>query len=209
MPSGVSLHTTRLPLTGSGSSQLLSMASEVEQGALLLKDTQPNLIVFHCTAVSTWEPEMDSRLCERIERATGIPAITTAKSLISAFKNFRAKKIVLLSPYIDEINRREINFLAHHQIEVLEFHGLGIQGPQEMHAVAPEVWLDLARTARRDDADAYFLSCTAIRSIEVVDELERELGRPVLTSNQTMAWHALRNVGVDEKITGAGKLFTI
>jgi maleate isomerase len=60
---------------------------------------------------------------------------------------------------------------------------------------------------RDDNADAYFVSCTAVKSAEVNDRLEAELGRPVLTSNQSMLWQALRVSGISDSVPGFGQLF--
>jgi maleate isomerase len=73
--------------------------------------------------------------------------------------------------------------------------------------VEPGEWYRLVRAPARDEADAYFISCTAVRSLEVVEDLERDLGRPVFTSNQVAAWHALRTMGVKDTRPGFGRLF--
>ena len=75
-----------------------------------------------------------------------------------------------------------------------------------MIGVTPEQWFDLTVANARPDADAYFISCTAVRSLEVIGALEAALGRPVVTSNQAFAWHCLREIGVDDRITGFGRL---
>lgn len=206
-PRGVSMHITRLPLAGSSPEQLLGMIKDVESAALLLKDVQPDLIVFHCTAVSTWDAKLDDVIRQRIFAATGIPATTTAHALVHALENLRAKKIVLVSPYIEEINRRETDFLSLRDVEVLAAHGLGLSAPTEMFAVETNEWVNRTVSARNDRADAYFISCTAIRSLGAVDVLEKILGRPVVTSNQVMAWHALRLVDVLDRLGDCGLLF--
>jgi maleate isomerase len=78
-----------------------------------------------------------------------------------------------------------------------------------MISVEPGEWYRLVRAHIRDDADAYFISCTAVRSLEVVADLERDIGRPVVTSNQVAAWHALRMMGVRDTLTGFGQLFSL
>jgi maleate isomerase len=75
-----------------------------------------------------------------------------------------------------------------------------------MAKLAPEVWVDLARRNKDSRADAYLVSCTAVRSAEVIEELERELGRPVVTSNQAITWHCLRTAGIVDKVRGFGAL---
>jgi maleate cis-trans isomerase len=67
--------------------------------------------------------------------------------------------------------------------------------------------MDVVTEMRDEKADAYFVSCTAVKSAEVIDRLEAALGRPVLTSNQAMLWQALRQSGISDSVTGFGELF--
>lgn len=209
MPEGVFCHVTRLPLNGSSKEDLLGMTGEVEPAAMLLRDVKPDLIVFHCTAVSTWDPPMDGTLCTRIQNATGVSATTTAAALVEAIARVGAKSVVLLTPNIDEINTREVEFLRFHGIEVKGCHGLGLRTPEEMMEVEPETWIELALAHRNETAEAYVISCTAIRTLSVIDEIEKALGRPVVTSNQAMAWHALRRSGVKDRLDGFGELLSL
>lgn len=209
LPDGVSLHTTRLKLTGSTDEQLLAMTDRVEEGAKLLADSCVDVILFHCTAVSTWDAEMDRALPERITAATGVPATATSRALLEAFRALDAKRIVMVSPYIDAINVRECAFFEGHQIRVLSATGLGISEAKDMISVEPGEWYRLVRSRYSADADAYFISCTAVRSLEVVDTLERDLGKPVVTSNQAAAWHALRHAGIKDAMNGYGSLLRL
>ncbi|WP_310684729.1 maleate cis-trans isomerase family protein [Burkholderia multivorans] len=209
LPYDVGIHVTRLPLKGSSREELLGMTEGVEHAAALLADTEPSLIVFHCTAVSTWDPAMDSSLCQRISVSTATQATTTAQAIINALRALNAKKVVVITPYVDEINEREVRFLSHFGVETLSVRALGLSHPQEMYAVEPGTWLDLAIHAKHEDADAYFISCTAIRTLPVIAELERVLERPVITSNQVMAWHALRLCAIGDGHDRAGQLFSI
>jgi len=90
---------------------------------------------------------------------------------------------------------------------VLKQHGLALSGGNEFASVEPGAWYRLAMQHRDDRADACFLSCTTIRSVAAIEALERDLGMPVVTSNQAMAWHALRTGGVMDKMQGFGRLF--
>jgi maleate isomerase len=209
LPDGVSLHTTRLKLTGSTDAELLAMTDRVEDGATLLADACVDLILFHCTAVSTWDAEMDRALPERITTATGLPATATSRGLMAAFKALDVRRIVMVSPYIEPINAREKAFLAAHQISVLTTVGLGIAQAKDMITVEPGEWYRLVRAHVSDCADAYFISCTAVRSLEVIADLERDLGRPVVTSNQVAAWHSLRSMGIKDTPAGFGRLFSL
>jgi maleate isomerase len=104
------------------------------------------------------------------------------------------------------VNAREAAFLSGEGLEVLSETGLGLDTNAEMARLAPEVWIDLARKHKDSRADAYLVSCTAVRSAEVIDGLERELGRPVVTSNQAITWHCLRTAGIHDKVPGFGAL---
>lgn len=208
LPEGVGLHTTRLKLTGSSDQELLGMAEHVEDAASLLADAGVDLILFHCTAVSTWNPEMDAKLLDRITAVSGgVPATATSRALVAALEALQAKRIVLVSPYIDAINDRECAFLASHGVGVLSAAGLDIELAQDMISVEPEQWYRLVRSKANSEADAYFISCTAVRSLEAVDMLEHDLERPVITSNTVAVWHSLRQLGIRDRIEGCGKLF--
>jgi maleate isomerase len=209
LPHGVSLHTTRLKLTGSTDAELLAMTENLETGAALLADACVDLILFHCTAVTTWDAEMDRTLPERITATTKLPATATSRALIAAWQALGARRIVMVSPYIEAINAREAAFFESHQIRMLKMAGLGIAAAKDMISVEPGEWYRLVQANRMPDADAYFISCTAVRSLEVIADLERDLGKPVVTSNQAAAWHSLRTLGIRDSISGYGRLMTI
>ena len=209
LPEGVAVHTTRLRLIGAGRDELLAMTEKVEEAAALVSHAGVDLIVFHCTAVSTFDVGMEASLKARITETTGKPAIATSEALVSAFRTLGAKRIVLLSPYPRDVNEREVDFFRHHQISVLHEVGLDLQGGGAAYSeVEPAAWYRLAMANRHADADAYFLSCTTIRATPVISMLERDLGKPVITSNQAMIWHALRTGGVRDEVTGFGQLLS-
>lgn len=206
LPPGVNVLTTRLKLAGSSKAALLGMTEKIEEASSLLADAAVDLIVFNCTAVSTFDPSMGEKLSSRIADASGCPATATSDALLAAFKVLRAKRIVLITPYIEEVNAREVDYLAHFGYEVVSQVGLGLLEGISMAAVPPSKWLELARRYRDDSADIYFLSCTAINVSSIIETLEAELGRPVVTSNQAMLWHCLRLLGRTEPVRGFGKL---
>lgn len=75
-----------------------------------------------------------------------------------------------------------------------------------MVRVTPGFIKDFARSIDRPEAEAIFVSCSALRSLDVLEDLEQDAGKPVVTSNQAMIWETLRLAGVDDKIEGYGKL---
>lgn len=206
LPACVALHVTRLPLTGSSDAQLRRMTDGLDDAARLLGDTRADLIAFNCTAVSAYEPNADVAIKKQIEDATGIRAVATAEALVEALRHLNATRIALITPYIEPVTEREIAFFRHHGFDVVHDASYGIDTNWDMAHEPEETWERFMLANRHDDADAYLLSCTAIESARVIAPLEARLGKPVLTSNQALAWLCLREGGVHERVGGFGAL---
>ena len=211
LPQGVTALVTRLELRGSSEAELLGMLAALEPAARLLADARVARIVFHCTAVSTFAPHLAGEIRARIEAATGLPALATADAILAALAALGARRVLLVTPYIAPVHAREVDFLAAHGVAVAGGEGLGIDGNAEMARLPPAAIHDqaLRAAAAAPGAEACFISCTAIRSAGLIEELEAALGMPVLTSNQAMAWHALRQCGIGDAVPGFGRLLTL
>ena len=206
LPAGVSVYSTRLPLTGSSREELLAMVADVEHGTRLLADARVNLIAFNCTAVSTYSKEMESDIKGRIAGVAKGPVVATSEALVAALHALGARRIGLVTPYIRAVNEREVRFLQAAGFEVLVDVGVGMATNAEMGKEPPQRWLDLVKQHRDDRVDAYLVSCTAIRSAEVIDDIEEAVGRPVITSNQALVWYCLRQGGIPDRVQGFGRL---
>ena len=183
------------------------MLERLEDATQLLADAAVDRILFHCTAVSMYSPDIVDQIRTRVASVTSIPLVVTSDAVVTALRAFDAHKIVLLTPYTQDVNDRELRFLASRKIEVLAERGLACQTGHQMIAIEPQRWYDEALSMRDPRADAYFLSCTTIRTAEMIEPLERALGKPVITSNQVAAWQALREQGITDQIAGFGSLF--
>ena len=104
------------------------------------------------------------------------------------------------------MHQREIVFIENLGLQVVRDAALGIDTNDEMARLTPDALADWALAHQDDQADGYFLSCTALRTAELIAPLEARLGRPVLTSNQAMVWHALRDSGVEPTTGRWGRL---
>lgn len=209
MPPGVGLLVTRLALTGSSEVQLLGMLDGLESATRLLADAGVDRLAFHCTAVSTFAPHLAGDIRTRIAAAApAIPALATADAILAALAALRATKVLLVTPYIAEVHAREIAWLEANGLAVLDGGGLGLATNAEMGRLAPDRITAQAEAAaaRHPGADVCFISCTAIRSAGLIARLEQKLGIPVITSNQVLAWHALRSAGIDAAMEGFGRL---
>ena len=135
--------------------------------------------------------------------------MTTGRAITDALARLRIKKLVLISPYVQEINRHEIRFLGEAGVEVIHDLGLGLRGGAEFTTVTPERWKAIALANRRADADGYLLSCTNTTMIDVIEDVEQALGKPVVTSNQAALWGALRKLELTQPVAGLGRLLRL
>jgi len=205
-PPGVSFHITRLELLSADESDVLAMAERAEDGASLVAQAGVDLIVFHCTAATTYYDGADDEIVDRIGKVTGVPTTTTSKSVVAALRELNAQRLVLLTPYPSHINVREVEFLHKAGFEVIHETGLGITSGFGMFEPTPEDWYGYTLENKRDEADAYFISCAAVRATDVIAALEQALGKPVVTSNSAVLWYSLQSVGVGDAIDDFGAL---
>jgi maleate isomerase len=150
----------------------------------------------------------DRELAGRMERASGVRATTTSTALLAALSAVGARTVALATPYVDELNELEVRFLETQGFAVAAVRGLGIGSDPEIGRVpyARTRELALETAAAGPEADAVFVSCTNLPTLALLDELEEELGRPVLSSVAVTVWHALALAGVRPSARGAGSL---
>lgn len=78
-----------------------------------------------------------------------------------------------------------------------------------MARIPPETIVNAALEADRADADALFISCTAIRAVDVIEQIEKTLNKPVISANQALFWESIRVAGYQDPVPGYGKLLTM
>jgi maleate isomerase len=201
LPDGVTAVFSRLRLprgevTAEALVEMLD-SDDLERAAVELADAGVGAIVFACTSGSlVLGPGFDEQVAERIEAATGTPASTTASAVVAALREVGARTLTVGTPYLEEINRLEREFLNAAGFEVLRIDGLGLRFDREIGAVSLERVRQLALQVSQPAADAMFLSCTNLGSLPLVPPLEDELERPVVTSNSASVWQALRLINV-------------
>jgi len=206
-PEGVAVCTTRIPLEQTTPESLIKMADYIEEASVLLSQAKVDVIAFGCTSGSLIKGAgYDKEIIGKIENLVHIPAITTATSVIEGLKAMRMEKIVVVTPYSDEVNQKEKLFLESHSFKVQDIRGLGILNPVEMANVEPGVIYKLAKGMISDTADGVFISCTGLGIINIIEMLECDIRKPVITSNQATMWAALRRAKVRGKIRGYGQL---
>jgi maleate isomerase len=206
-PAGVGVHVARLRMTGKWRKPLAELQKSLVETAQALSDTKPDLIVFHCTANSMENGlAHEAAIVETIQSASGCRTITTAQAITDALHHLGIEKLVLISPYVNQTNQHEIQYLSECGFSVVHEHGLALDSDGYI-AVTPQEWIKVVKENSRPDADGYLLSCTNTRTIEVIEELERALGKPVITSNQATLWACLKKLGIGYSNRRLGGLF--
>ncbi len=209
MPRGVSIHTTRIRLERVNVEELLSMEKNTEEASRLLATADVDVIVYGCTTGSlVGGLGYDQKIARIIETAAGRPAVTTATAVVEALKKLKAKNVALATPYMDEVNEKEVEFLEKHGFNIVDLKALKIEKNTEIGRVPPEKVYRLVKSLDINGADAVFISCTNLRTIEVIDALEKDLGIPVVSSNTATAWLTLRKLSIQEAGLEVGVLLT-
>ncbi len=209
LPEGVSLHTSRMPLREVTEEELIKMSALAVESARLLRDAQVDLILYGCTSGSfIGGIDFEKEIEEKIEREVNTPVITTSSAVIEALRILDAQQIIVITPYTNDINQREREFLESNEFEVLDIRGIGIVENTKIGKLEPYEAYRMAKAMFMEEADAVFISCTNFRTFEIIEPLEQDLGIPVVTSNQASLWLALRELDVMEKIPWLGKLLT-
>src|SRR5262245_16055264 len=189
---------------------MIRMNAEIESGARYLATARVDAISYGCTTGSFFKgPGWDREMIALIERTAEVPALATSPSVVEALRFFGARRISVATPYPEWNNQRLRAYLALQGFEVLNLEAeptAARAGNQGINDQDPSVVADFAARACRPEADALLCSCTAWRSVEAAEEIERRTGRPVVTSNQASIWMTLRRLGHTAPVTGFGRL---
>lgn len=209
VPQGVAIHITRLKTDDHTTNQSLArhIDAMADAASRLQPDAQPNVICYGCTSGSIVNGEKNV-MAEISKGAPYAKPMTIATAVVDALTELGVKKLVVGTPYIDEINTAEAEFLLKKGFEVLDIQGLKLTTGLEFGYVTADYWKKFALEIDRPDADAMFLSCSGIRALDVVVEIEALIGKPVITSNQAQMWSCLRRAGITDEIPGFGQIFS-
>jgi maleate cis-trans isomerase len=210
-PRGVSLHFTRMSASGAAGthagqdernrSQIESLDSCME----LLSMVSPNVVVMAHTATSyTLGRAAEADLVARIEKRWNIPFVTAFGSVMAAFSQLGIKRIAYATPYGEATTLQGVEHLRLHGIDVVSYGRLA--DVSNIYEETDERAYAVARQVDTPAADAVFLSGVGMPTLEVLELLEQDLRKPVISAASAMMWHALRVSGIREPVQGFGKL---
>jgi maleate isomerase len=210
-PPGVSLHFTRMVAHGTTGSHQgqddrnRTQIAHLDENASLLAMVKPQVMVMAHTATSyTLGKDGEAELVARMERAHGIRFITAFGSVIEALARLGIQRVAYATPYNEETTLRGKAHLEAHGLQVVA-HGI-LPNVTNIYDETAERAYALARQVDVAEAQAVFLSGVGMPTIAALDMLERDLGKPVLSSASAMMWNALRIAQVRDSVKGAGRL---
>lgn len=194
-----------------GSEQMSGLgAAPLDDTLDLICGVRPDVILYGCTSATlTHGSQFDAELANEIKRRSGAVSLTAAGSLVNGLQTLGVSQVGFASPYLGEINQQAMTFLEQAGIatvncadigRALDNYGQGELTPEEVY--------ELALRADHPDAQAIVLSCTDMRSVEVIEEIEKKLDKPVVTSNQAMVFCLMGALNIPQNANSPGRLFS-
>ena len=207
-PNQATVHTARIPLRQVVVSELLDMGKKIVEEALKLADAKVDVIAFGCTSGSLIRGlGHDKEIVAAIEKATNTPAVATAGAVVEALKALNLSKISVATPYTNEINILEREFLEQNGFKIMKIEGLGITDNLAIGRQKIETVSRMAELVDTSQTEGIFLSCTNLPTVEVIASLEKKLIKPVVSSNIATMWLMLKSIGYQYRAKGYGSLF--
>ena len=193
------------PLTAEN---LIKMSEKITQVTKdILPDEKIDCVAYGCTS-GTIAAGYDS-IEEKIKKAKPDSSVTTpSTAAVNALKKLNVKKIYLFTPYLKKLNDEVIDFFKKEEFEITSNSYFDIASDIDIGKVDPEYLYEVLSNINLDDADALFISCTALPALSIIDRLEKKLGKIVLSSNQALIWETLEKIGMNKSVAGFGKLFS-
>ncbi|MFE9246940.1 Asp/Glu racemase [Nocardiopsis sp. NPDC006938] len=197
-PDDVSLLITRLPYVRIpvtvDQAAALSRGKRVTKAVRALTAPEPLAVGYACASGSFVHGAHGERELRTTMLAAGAPAaVTTSGALINALRALETDRIAVVTPYVDSVTDRLLDYLAEHDVGVTSSVGLGL-----LSHIWRVTYAEVARAVHevdRPDAQAVFISCTNVLTYDIIAPLERELGKPVIAANQVTMWDLLRAAG--------------
>jgi len=185
---------------------LLKMHEQIESVTeKILPGQKINTVAYGCTSGTIAIGE--DKVKEKVQLAKPDCYVTTPiTSAIKAFKKMNLKKIALFTPYPESINKTILEYFNKKNINIVSFGTFNIDLDEDIASVDPKHLLETLIKLDINDADALFVSCTALPALEILDQVEKKINKITLSSNQTLIWDTLRSIGYKSPVEGYGKL---
>ncbi len=206
-PDEVGVYANRIAYENPTTPENLSLMRPrlTEGAALILPGESLDALYYSCTAASVVIGDEAVEAAVHVAKP-GVPVITPSGAARTAFQALGVRRISILTPYLPETSAPIAGYFQARGLDVANLTCLGLDDDREMARVSLATIVTAACETISTDADALFISCTGLRAAEVAGEIERRIGKPVVTSNQAGIWLTLRRAGIERPIEGHGRL---
>ena len=155
-------------------------------------------------------PGSDRAILDLVKQITPVPASTVLTAVTRGCRALGLKRIVMASPFPEDQDERLVKFLAHDGIEVVAFRGLGCPKADVIWELPPETGYDLATALLREHpgVDGVYLPCNKWRTASVIERIEKDTSKLVVTNTQAWTWEAMRTMGMRDPVSGYGRLLS-
>ncbi len=206
-PPGVGVHISRVQSADEMSADTITLMKDNlrHSTSLLLPGIPLDVICFTCSG-GTMAMGEDVACAAMKEARPDAKATTVIGASLRALKHIGAAKISVLAPYPPFLNEATKAHLQASGFELMAYHSLCYETNAQITNTSPEFIFERALEIFHPGSDALFICCGALRSLEIIDRLERKLNVPVIASNQAMMWDCLTICGITDSIPGYGRL---
>ena len=193
------------PLTSENLIRMSEKVTEVTKD--ILPDQKIDCVVYGCTS-GTIAAGYNS-IEKKIKLAKPEAKVTTpSTAAISALKKLNIKKVSIFTPYLKDLNDEVVEFFKKENFVVTSNSYFGIESDIDIGKVDQDYLYEVLSKIELNDAEALFISCTALPALSIIEKLEKKLNKIVLSSNQALIWDTLEKIGKSDSVKGFGKLFS-
>ena len=185
----------------------LKMAHHIgDVSAQILPSEDIDIVAYRCTSGTIAIGA--ERIKQEVNNSKPNAKVTTPiTAAIKAFNYLGIKKIAVLTPYPKDVNETVFNYLNENNLTIDSFSSFNLEYDSEIAQVSLESLQKEIAKIDLSNVDGLFVSCTALKIVDVLDKIEKLQNTTIISSNQAIIWDCLRSVGIDTKIKGYGKLF--
>jgi len=185
----------------------LKMADHIsEVSGEILPGEKIDVIAYGCTSGTIAIGE--ARIKNEVNKSKPDALVTTPiTAALKAFKQLNLNKIAVLTPYPKDVNLTIFNYLIQNNIDIDSFHSFNLNYDSEIAQVDLDNLLNNIVKIDLQKVDGLFVSCTALKIVDILDQVEKKFNTTVVSSNQAIIWDSLKLVNINPDIQGYGKLF--
>lgn len=208
LPADVLFPVARIRMRGGSAAEYARIAEAAPAAAEDLVSADADVIAYACSVGSLFQgAEAEAALIARLAQASGRPAVSIADASVRALQALGARRIAVMTPYNAETNALVSRYAQQRGLEVEALLGLPVDIFTIGNLSAAEIaGLAIAAMKETPHAEALWVPCSAVRTLDAIDEIEAATGRFVVSGSQALMWASLRAIGIHDPIA-CGALF--